>query len=579
MRTMKLALLLSAAVGVSCCGGGAAGGDAQQIALGASTQVSPSKASGTPPLGVNLEGLSDWARLPPFVDAMKTSRPWGTPDAPWNEISQVDARGWPTVDAGVVVVGQTVDVGDEGRPYQYLKPGTYRLRFTGKATVTATASPGVDVRNYLYDASANRSSADVVVGATSPNIMLSFRNTNGGVQDVSLRRPGYDEKQTFTNEFVQAIAPFGVLRFMDFLATNGTQVRSWSERTTPASTTQATIKGGAYEYAIQMANELQKDIWINVPVLADDDYVRSLAELLKQSLAPGRVVYVEYSNELWNYSFTATGQNSKAAVAEAIAGDTTLTWGTQCTQAMFDASSGSCNPAWAAFHRAGKRIVRISQIFSEVLGAEAFNTRFRPVFATQWDNSAIAEQVLKNIAQYRGVPSSLLHGIASAPYLYMAPELTTASALTPDEALQSLQSSFDKNYSTFFDVGTYVNGAYVRGAAFTGKDWSRSTHKALADYYRIKNMAYEGGIDMGQSKTSIPAKIQANRDPRMGEIVKSELAQWFGCGNDLFMYYSLSSPWGEHGYWGLTNNWDLNTPKYQAARQVAESDRATMTCR
>jgi hypothetical protein len=577
---MKFALLLTAAVGVSCCGGGgAAGSDAQQLALGATTQTTTSKASGKPPLGVNLEGLSDWARLPPFVDLMKTSRVWGAPDAPWKEISQVDARGWPTVDAGVVVAGYTADAGDEGRSYRYLQPGTYRLRFTGKATVTATASPNVTVSNYLYDAGANRSTADVVVGANAPNIMLSFQNTTAGVQDVSLRRPGYDEKQTFTNEFIQAIAPFSVLRFMDFLNTNATSVRSWSERTTPASATQATLKGGAYEYAVQMANELGKDIWINVPVMADDAYVRSLAELLKQSLAPGRVVYVEYSNELWNYSFTATGQNSREAVAEALAGDTTLTWGTQCTQAMFDTSSGSCNPSWVAFHRAGKRIVRISEIFSEVMGKDAFNTTFRPVFASQWGNSAIAEQVLKNIATYRGAPSKFLHGIATAPYLIMAPELVTSPSLTVDQTLQSVQASMDKEYSAFFDVGIYVNGAYARGSAFTGKDWSRSTHKALADYYQIKNLAYEGGIDLGQSDVNSLVKIQANRDPKMGEIVKGELTQWFGCGNDLFMYYSLSSPWGQHGYWGLTNSTDLDTPKYQAARQVAETDRGAMSCR
>lgn len=580
MRTMKFALLLAAAVGVSCCGGGgAAGSDVQQIALGTTTQTSTSKAAGTPPLGVNLEGLSDWARIPPFVDAMKTSRPWGTPDAPWQEITQVDARGWPTVDAGVVVAGYTADTGDEGRAYRYLKPGTYRLRFTGKATVTATASPNVSVGNYLYDATANRSTADVVVGAQAPNIMLAFRNTTAGVQDVSLRRPGYDDKQTFTNEFIQAIAPFGVLRFMDFLQTNATPVSSWSERTTPDSTTQASIKGGAYEYAVQMANELGKDIWINVPVLADDAFVRSLAELMKQSLAPGRVVYVEYSNELWNYSFTATGQNSKAAIAEALAGDTSLTWGTQCTQAMFDATSGNCNPPWAAYHRAGKRIVRISQIFSEVLGADALNSRFRPVFASQWANSAIAEQVLKNIATYRGTPSSFLYGVATAPYVALPPELITSPTLTVDQPLQSLQSTLDKEFSAFFDVGSYVNGAYARGAAFTGKDWSRSTHKAIADYYHIKNIAYEGGIDMGQSDVSTLVKIQANRDPKMGEIVKGQLTQWFGCGNDLFLYYSLSSPWGQHGYWGLTNSTDLDTPKYQAARQVAETDRAAMSCR
>jgi hypothetical protein len=54
---------------------------------------------------------------------------------------------------------------------------------------------------------------------------------------------------------------------------------------------------------VQIANELGKDIWINVPALVDDAYVRSLAELLQRTLAPDRAVYVEYSNELWNTQF------------------------------------------------------------------------------------------------------------------------------------------------------------------------------------------------------------------------------------------------------------------------------------
>ncbi|HSV77810.1 MAG TPA: hypothetical protein VLK85_01220, partial [Ramlibacter sp.] len=234
---------------------------------------------------MNLEGLSDWARLSPFIDLMKTARPWGTVDTPWIASSQVDAQGWPTGDAGVFVKVQTVDAGDQAT---YMKTGTYKLRFTGRATVSAS---GATVGNYVYDSSANTSTADVVVGSGATQLMLTFRGTTGGVRNVSLRQPGYADNETFTNEFKQAVAPFGVLRLMDYLATNHTKVRTWAERTTPASATQASDKGGSYEHAIQMANELGKDIWINVPHQADDAYVRSLAELLKQNLASNRVVY------------------------------------------------------------------------------------------------------------------------------------------------------------------------------------------------------------------------------------------------------------------------------------------------
>lgn len=601
MRTMKFGVLMAAALAVSCCGGG---GSAQGSSLGdalakggsansnsvanntasttgstttttsgsTSTTTATATSTSRPPMGVNVEGLSDWARLQPFVDMMKTSRPWGTADAPWQATTQVDALGWPTGDAGVVVAVQTVDTGDTNSTYQYLASGVYRLRFTGKATVTPTASANVEVRNYLYDATTNLSTADVAVGTGATQLMLGFRGTTGGVQNVSLLRPGYTADQTFTNEFVSAMAPFGVVRFMDFLATNATRVSAWSDRTTPASATQATSKGGAYEYTVQIANQLGKDIWINIPVLADDTYIRSLATLLKQSLAPGRVVYLEYSNELWNSIFPQTTDNKNAAVAEAIAGDTTLTKGTLCTQAMFDASQGDCNPYWAGYFRVGKRIVRISQIFADVFGAGAINTTVRPVYATQWASSNIAEQVLKNIATYRGTPSSLIYGVATAPYLYLPQSLVTATTLTVPQILQGLQTSLDVNNAPYFDVGTYVNGTYTRGVPYTGGDWTQSSHKALANYYKIKSIAYEAGTDMGQSSVSAPVKFQANKDTGMGGIVNGELAQWYGCGNDLFMYYNLSSAWGSSGYWGLTNNpTDLSSPKYAAAMAVAQS--------
>jgi hypothetical protein len=366
------------------------------------------------------------------------------------------------------------------------------------------------------------------------------------------------------------VAPFGVLRFMDYLATNETRVRTWAERTTPASATQAGSKGGSYEHAIQMANELGKDIWINVPVFADDAYVRSLAELLKQSLASNRVVYVEYSNELWNGVFPQTADNRNAAVAEAIAGDTALTKGTACTQAMFDASSGDCNPWWAGYFRAGKRIARISTIFSEVFGASALNTRFRPVFATQFVNSAIAEQVLKNMATYRGKPSSLIYGVAGAPYFTITPDLATSTTATSDQLLTALQTSLEQDFLPSFRTG----------AAYTGGDYTRSSQKAITDYYGIKSLAYEGGPDLLQSANNALVKVQANRATKMGDLVKSQLSQWYGCGNDLFVYFNLTSGWDQHGYWGLTNNaGDLNSPKYAAARSVSQSARTDFTCR
>ncbi|MEJ5990296.1 hypothetical protein WG902_09880 [Ramlibacter sp. PS3R-8] len=536
-------------------------------------------ASGRAPVGVNLEGLYDWARLQPFVDLMKTARPWGTVDAPWEERAEVDALGWPTGDAGVIVNVRTFEPGDERKAYRYLTRGVYKLKFKGRATV-ATTSVNVTVRGYRYDAAANRSTADVVVGAGADAIMLTFRNTRGGVKNVSLRRPGYGATETFTNEFREAMQPFGVLRLMDFLRTNDNPVRGWGERTTPASATQASRKGGAIEYAIQIANEFDKDIWINIPSGANDTYVRQLALLLRRDLAPGRVVYVEYSNELWNFIFPQATENLEAAVREAVEGDRTLTNGRLCTRELFNANVGECNKYHAGYNRIGKRVVQISDIFADVFGAAAMNNRVRVVYATQFASPGIAEQVLKNIATYRGQPSSKFYAVATAPYFYLSEQLASSEWASQEQILQSLQSSLNSENEPYFAAGALENGAFVR-KAYRGGLNSGASHKALADFYGLKSIAYEGGPDLRQNPANATTKIAANRDVKMGALVRNELAQWFGCGNDLFMHFSLTSSWDRYGYWGLTNDpLEPAGPKYAAAREIALRDRATLTsCR
>lgn len=588
-----IGLMLTLSVTVIGCGGGgtsspanAAAQNPQTATIGTpnSTRVTTGNPSTSiaranlAPLGVNIEGLADYARLQPFVDMMKTARVWGSAAAPWDGAVATDAQGWPTTDAGVVVSMVTQDAGDDQTTYKYLAPGTYKLRFTGTASVASLASPGTAVANYVYDQATNRSAADVVIGSNATQLILTFTGTSGGVRDVSLRRPGYTDTQTFTNEFAQALAPFGVVRLMDFLATNGNPVQTWGERTTPASGNQTGPKGAAYEYAIDMANELGKDIWINIPFGADDEFVRQLATLLNTNLAPGRVVYVEYSNELWNFFFSQAGQNTDAAVTEALAGDTTLTGGTQCTQALFDLSSGNCNKWWAGFFRVGKRVVRIAQIFSEVMGSAALNNRVRVVYATQFANPNIAEQVLKNIATYRAKPSSVIYGVATAPYFQLPDAIASATDATKDQILSGLQTALMTDIEPSFALGTYDHGVIVKGRPYSGGDYSGATHKALADYYGIKSLSYEGGPDLRQYSQNAAAKIAANRDAQMGAMLKSELSQWYGCGNDLYMHYSLVSGWAGSGYWGLSNNPnDLSGAKYSAAQEIANSSRSAFT--
>src|SRR6188472_3693602 len=55
-----------------------------------------------PFLGVNLEALRDYDRQFMFIDAMKTSRKFGSATKPFDQSATLGPDGWPTGDAGTL---------------------------------------------------------------------------------------------------------------------------------------------------------------------------------------------------------------------------------------------------------------------------------------------------------------------------------------------------------------------------------------------------------------------------------------------------------------------------------------------
>ncbi len=265
-----------------------------------------------------------------FVDAMKSARPFGSPNTPWDMNAALDASGWPTNDAGLVMVG-----GSSDPPIDI--SGTYHLSFNGSATVSPAAFL-FTVANQVYDLATDRTTADLQVPAGQSAIMLSFTQTRGGVRNIKFIRPGYpaNTTQVFHTPFLNALTNFSVVRAMEYLDTGGNNpvfpaVLPWPDRrpvTYATQTSGAIYKGGAWEYLIQLANVTGKDLWLNIPIAATDDYVTQLARLLKGGLDPGRVVYIELSNELWNTGsgYPQTPYNYQAAAAEVQAGGSPLNY-------------------------------------------------------------------------------------------------------------------------------------------------------------------------------------------------------------------------------------------------------------
>jgi hypothetical protein len=512
----------------------------------------------TIPLGANLDGVTDYSLDNAFVNMIKQARQFtsiarSTPGDPIP--ATVDANGWPTEDFETIIQTGTLNT---AKVYN----GIYKLSFTGRATVDTSITPGGMVSNVFYNPLTNTTTADITVHASDSSsqwyFVLDFTNTHGGVKNIKLIRPGYalNTTQVFTNQFLSTLQPFSTLRFMDWGATNNNPVANWADRTLVTDARQSTPNGVAWEYMIQLANLTHKDLWINIPVNATDDYVKQLAALLKHTLAPDLVVNVEYSNELWNGQFSQATVNKNAAVAEVVAG---MESGHPSNLFYPGENARNRDGTWVhqwdwAFRRAARRIRTISDDFASVWGAGAINNRVRPVLASQFANNGILQLQLQFLDSRYGAPSHYLYAVAGAPYFNLK-AVDGRTDLTVGQVIAALRASLKQQIAA---MPLYVH-------------W--------ATYYGLRDFAYEAGPDT-LGPHNIAAKAAASLDPRMETLVIDFLDAWYANGGGLINWFvagptNYNTPYGT---WGLTNDiTNLHTPKMQGILAVLAGAKPALT--
>ena len=461
----------------------------------------------------------------------------------WSTNVPVDADGSPRRDFLLIYSSTTIAA------------GSYKLAFDGRAII-GTGGAGT-VQNTNFDPIKNRTTADVVLASNaSGNVWLEFRDTfrNGesvkgdGVNNIHLMRPGYavGGSSVFTTEFIAAMQRFKLVRGMDFTSTNSNPQRIWSERTTPAFFGYTGENGQSWELMVALANAANRDIWLNVPARADDDYIRKMAQLVKfgsdgnmpyasaQSrpiyapLKPGLKVYVEYGNEVWNSSYGFRCFEWALQLAVANMGDTTH-------PIAFD---GALADQYVALRRwIAYRSSSISLAFRDVFGDAAMMTTVRPIFASQVGNGnaylsnglAWAQAFYSNVRStaprnaVARAPSDIWYGGGGAAYY--------DSTIDPQDATATTMDSYFANLpSLSFAANSVIDSIW--------------THA-----YGLRYVAYEGGPGPGGSASGSSAGSAIspafNNDVRMKYSMVAAQDVWDQAGGDELVYYvySGSAPW------------------------------------
>lgn len=492
-----------------------------------------------------------------FVDLMKEHYRWLSANS-WESLNpyQVDAQGWPLVDAVFIHDARPVaewsgDIDD---------PEVYRVDVSGKYTGSFFGQAGLScdggiVSNVKYDAAANKTTFDLrVPGPPGPEhgfFSLTFQATRrsslsqpgSGFTDLKLIKPGYahDTDQIFTDDFISTLtnANFSSIRFMGFLSANGSEpeypgVTEWKDRKLSTDASQRPISqigkkdGAAWEYIIEMCNLVKMDAWINIQVSVNEDYVRQLAGLFKESLDPDLFIYVESSNEVWNTApgFEQSTYNQLQAKALGI----------------------------TEHQNHARRTVQLAQLFEDIFGAGSLNSRVRVVLCSHapmlkwW-----VEPMLQYINREFGAPKNYLYAIARQTYFGGGTDVYEPPFKVLEDCRANITGQMDEN---------------------TGNQAGRRQWVQKAQSWGLPGgcCSYEGGPDHGGGNTvNVANQIRAERESGMGDMMKYNLDDaFFALGANLAMQFTLTSAYTRYGCWGLTD--DVSNPdrnfKFQAIRDL-----------
>lgn len=253
------------------------------------------------PMGMNLPSNNYYTNCLIFRDVMKTASPWltynTTGESPWDTENlkhiPLDPQGYP------LELPYKISASIPPQSVKFLINNHYKGRYVFLYD---------GIGEFAFHVPHEKKNGQVIItlNGSGDNSWIDIVKSTKGNHVRNIRILPENEPQdssVFVPKFLEGLKGFHCIRFMDWMNTNFSPQKEWSTRSHVNDYSQGLEKGIAVEYAITLCNTLQTDAWFCVPHQADDDYITRFALLVRDQLNPKLKVYLEYSNEVWNWTF------------------------------------------------------------------------------------------------------------------------------------------------------------------------------------------------------------------------------------------------------------------------------------
>ncbi|CAM3117689.1 hypothetical protein PANO111632_04230 [Paracoccus nototheniae] len=510
-------------------------------------------AAGPVPVAVGLSGIADWEAAQPFIDVFRHSREWmgRRPDefvshthAQLAEGGHLDEGGWPvSIPDDATSVG-TVILCDLAADDTSLS-GHYRMTWDGAATVAingtcTNVTQGEGWAEFDYETS---DSGIVVVDLSDlapGNPARNFRCIHASLQAA------HDDGQIFRPVWLDLIRSFGVIRFMDWMATNNSTVSDWSDR--PTLTSATWTFGVPVEVMVTLANDLGVDPWFCFPHLATDDYITRFASYVRDNLDPGLRAYYEYSNEVWNFQFEQCH------------------WALQQAEALWPGQGDG----WMQVY--GGKSADMAVLLDAVYGCDA--SRYRKVITahTAWidlNHSALDAPLWVAAETGRQPPKTHFDAYAVTGYFDGGLGRPANVPLIQSWREMGEPQAFALMAEQVLD-GRHVSGEEA-GTTMDGLQAMWEAQKAIADDAGLALVMYEGGSHVTPDHDALEADpgllnfyTRFHYSDQMGQLYTQALTRFAEAGGEFFnVFVEVAGP-GRAGFWGARRHVMDDNPRWNA---------------